>query len=325
MNNIIINERRFDIIDTVECITIADSFVKINKIGTGHGEAKLYVGNYNDRLVEFWGDFSDRCFFLKSDFEKFLTDSKDEYLFPQQEYSNKDVMPKVYEKLREKISNLENDFLEFNIYRSDVALPRVYINSDSDYYTLMREVGIPNISYVSILKLKNNNKIYYYFKLFIDYKSDIVKFYRPRERDQENLIVKNDKISKRSKERLISSRVGQGEYRTKLLNECLFCPFTLVNDERLLIASHIKPWADSNDREKVDPKNGFILTPTYDTLFDRGFITFENNKKLMVSPWISPMNQNRLQIYTGKTISKLPLDEKRIVYLEYHRKNVFKG
>ncbi len=109
-----------------------------------------------------------------------------------------------------------------------------------------------------------------------------------------------------------------------MLEECPYCPFTMVNDERLLIASHIKPWAKSDNNEKVDPKNGFMLTPTYDKLFDRGFITFDENKKLIVSPWLSPMNQKRLNIYSGMRVDKLLLDEKRIEYLKYHRENVFK-
>lgn len=99
----------------------------------------------------------------------------------------------------------------------------------------------------------------------------------------------------------------------------------MVNDERLLIASHIKPWAKSNNEEKIDPKNGFMLTPTFDRLFDQGFITFEDDKKLVVSPWVSPMNQKRLGIQTGMIISNLPLDDKRKEYLKYHRENIYKA
>ncbi len=98
----------------------------------------------------------------------------------------------------------------------------------------------------------------------------------------------------------------------------------MVNDERLLIASHIKPWSKSNDKEKIDPKNGFMFTPTFDKLFDKGFITFDENKTLFVSPWLSPMNQKRLGIYDGKEIPKLPLDDKRKLYLCYHREHIFK-
>lgn len=49
------------------------------------------------------------------------------------------------------------------------------------------------------------------------------------------------------------ARNGHGKYREALLEECPFCPITMLNDEHLLIASHIKPWAASNDKEKIDP------------------------------------------------------------------------
>ncbi len=97
----------------------------------------------------------------------------------------------------------------------------------------------------------------------------------------------------------------------------------MVNDERLLIASHIKPWNKSDNFEKTDPKNGFMFTPTYDKLFDRGFISFESDGTMLVSPWISPMNQKRLNIFDGKKIKNLPT-EGREKYLYYHRECVFK-
>lgn len=305
-------------------ITLADSFVK-NKIGTGHGEAKLYVGNYNERYHNFFDNLNRDFFFLKKDFDKYLLDAKDEFLNPQQDYNKKEEMPDRYKDLLGLLNDYDKGLMKFNMYRKDVAPPRVYLQSDSEYYKLMREVGIPNISYLSILKLKNQtNKISYYCRIFIDYKPDIIKYESPMELEQEKEILSSDMSDKR-KHNLLDARQGQGEYRKKLLEECQSCPFTLVNDERLLIASHIKPWVKSNDKEKIDPKNGFALTPTYDKLFDQGFITFCSDKKLKVSPWISPMNQNRLNIYDGKIINNLPLDNKREKYLEYHRLEIFKG
>ena len=99
----------------------------------------------------------------------------------------------------------------------------------------------------------------------------------------------------------------------------------MINDERLLIASHIKPWAVSNDREKIDPKNGFILSPLYDKLFDKGLISFTDDKRLIVSNWISPSNVRRMELENEKYYPKLPIDAQREAYLDYHRSFVFKG
>ena len=71
-----INGKVFSIVDAIEYITLADSFVKDNKIGNGHGEAKLYVGNTSpsNRIENFFDSFDNvNCFFLKKDLMTFLT------------------------------------------------------------------------------------------------------------------------------------------------------------------------------------------------------------------------------------------------------------
>ena len=214
--------------------------------------------------------------------------------------------------------DLRNDeYLYFNIYRVDVKPPRIYINSHSKAYDLIRKIALPNISYIAILKLKNQDDIIYYFRPFIEYNVDSLQ-------KEEIKNIENDaNITTPERETIIKSRIGQGKYREELLKECPYCPITMVNDERLLIASHIKPWVESNNFEKTDSKNGFMFTPTYDKLFDRGFISFENDGTMLVSPWISPMNQKRLNIFNGKKIKMLPT-EGREAYLFYHRESVFK-
>lgn len=324
MSNIIILGKKYEILDTKEYITLADSFL-LNKIGQGHGEAKLYVGNESDELFSFWEDFSGKCFILKSDCLKFMQDAEDEYKNPQQQYIKKNKMSQIYDENIDLINSYDNEMLKFQIYRSEVAPPRVYINSNSEIYTLIRQLGLPNISYLSINKLKNltNNEIVYYFKQFIDYHIEAQSVSIDEKTEQEK-IESSPSISSKKKEQLIQARIGQGEYRKKLLEDCMFCPITDVNDERLLVASHIKPWAKCDDSEKIDPNNGFMFTPTYDKLFDRGFISFDDNKRMLVSPWISPMNQKRLNIYEGKKVDKLQLNDKRKQYLIYHRENIFK-
>ena len=185
-------------------------------------------------------------------------------------------------------------------------------------YSLIREISLPNISYLAILKLEDDlGNFLFYFRPFVDYHGEeIVK--------SELHDIENDKkLTSLERENIVRSRIGQGKYREKLLEDCPFCPITLVNDERLLVASHIKPWVKSENQEKIDPKNGFMFTPTYDKLFDRGFITFEDDGTMQVSPWISPINQKRLNIYSGKKVEKLPTTG-REKYLKYHRENIFK-
>ncbi len=98
----------------------------------------------------------------------------------------------------------------------------------------------------------------------------------------------------------------------------------LILTERMLIASHIKPWAVcKNDDERIDKYNGLLLTPTYDRLFDQGFITFSNNGQISVSPYLSPLNTKRLGLIPDKQYN-LQEHKKRSDYLDYHRQNIYK-
>jgi hypothetical protein len=122
-----------------------------------------------------------------------------------------------------------------------------------------------------------------------------------------------------------TARVGQGKYRKGLLEECPFCPITMVTDDRLLIASHIKPWVASDEDEKLDAKNGFMFTPTYDFLFDRGFITFTDDKKMQISPWLSKVTCSKLNISQDKKYPMLPViflidGERKLLNLTYQNK-----
>lgn len=131
-------------------------------------------------------------------------------------------------------------------------------------------------------------------------------------------------ISQTEKNQIVAARIGQGLFRRNLLLDCGTCPITGVNDSRFLVASHIKPWRISNNQERLDMRNGLMFTPTYDKLFDTGFISFTNDKRLIVSPLISRENKDRFSLendiqYLGLSING------REDFLGYHRENIFKN
>lgn len=326
MENIIINNQTYSILDTKEKITVADSFVKrSNKIMTGSGEAKLYLGNDNQEIRDFFGNegFNINCLLLKKDLQQYLKETEAEYKNPEQPYRNKDLMPGYWNDRVEIVNNLSNN-LWFNIVeQTHIQGTRVYVKSDGRGFDLIRELSLPFITYLSIIKLKSTtNEIVYYFRLFVDYFGEVE---HPSEvKQEEERIAEEVDIPEEKKKEISYARLGQGKYRRGLLEECPFCPITLVSDDRLLIASHIKPWINSLENEKIDPKNGFMFTPTYDFLFDRGFITFTNDKKIQISPWISKMTCSRLNIAQDKRYPLLQT-EGREAYLDYHRSNIFKG
>ncbi|MDD3902495.1 MAG: DUF3427 domain-containing protein [Sphaerochaeta sp.] len=121
----------------------------------------------------------------------------------------------------------------------------------------------------------------------------------------------------------VQQRVGQETYRRgalKLWGER--CAVTDVPEKNLLIASHIKPWRESNDQERLDCHNCLILNPTYDRLFDAGLITFnEHTGSILLSKSIQTSTWDKLGIDDSKKLRFVP--EKTDEYLHYHQMYVF--
>ncbi len=322
--NIILDNHDFKVVDTKEKITIADSFVvRQNKIGGGNGEAKLYIGQDVQETRSFFGNngFAIPCFLIKSDLQKYLEETKVEYLKPEQPYINKENLPNLWNERKKKIDALP-ERIDFKVVeQTQIAGPRVYVNSTDQAYKIIRELSLPNVTFISVVKLLDENgKLNYYFRLFADYFGEAEHPYTIEKVEEQIEETIDDKLERTQ---LYRARIGQGEYRKNLLVLCPFCPITLVSDDRLLIASHIKPWVASNDIEKIDPLNGFMLTPTFDRLFDRGFLSFTNDKKTILSPFLSNMTYSKLGISDNKIISHLPIAG-REEYMEYHRTEVLK-
>lgn len=318
MKQITIGGAVFQLIDVRSNITLADSFV-MNKIGSGHGEAKLYVGNENTPLTAFFEGFSLPCFFVRADFERYLDQSEAEFLQPTQPYRQRSGMPSTFVELKQEVSLLPDGLLPFTAHRSEVAPPRVYLNSDSDLYKLMRRLGLPNYSYASIMKVQAaNGQRYLYFRMFIDFSAEVDTYTSSHvEAD-----VETSELRTRIAERPV--RDFQEKYRRQLLDEFMsICPITRVNDDRLLQACHIVPVNRCSAADAQNPKNGIILTPTYHKLFDLGLLSFSDDGHVLLSPWLSPQNAKWLNLRDGMTTAAFPVDLERSRFLQEHRSTIF--
>ncbi len=327
-----INGKIYPIIEAYPTMmTVPDCMVvRDNKIGRGHGEAKFYVTSKKD-MYEFYGapGFAATCFMLKSDLIAYMMAIKTEYSMPSQEYAEKDRLPVLWEERMKKVLQLD-EVIYFQIFdQQQISGTRGYIKSRDEGYQIIREVALPLISYIYAEKIGDETTALYYWKLFVDFDAIwekkngplVLHYGKDIRKSEKNEAIKEPK----GKQEIRYAREGQGKYRDQLLAQCHYCPITMVSDERLLIASHIKPWAASTDKEKVDPFNGYMLSPLYDKLFDRGFITFTANRHMILSEYISKHTWDLLGVKNNAFIQALPIDEKRKEYLKFHHQSVFKG
>lgn len=121
---------------------------------------------------------------------------------------------------------------------------------------------------------------------------------------------------------LVTSRVGQGAYRKRIIHRWEYkCAVTNFNKLDILIASHIVPWSKATDHERLDVNNGLLLCPTYDALFDKHLITFDNNGKIILSDQIEHAAYQKIGV-TGKEQIH-DLSRYNVQYLERHNE-IFK-
>ena len=130
-------------------------------------------------------------------------------------------------------------------------------------------------------------------------------------------------LSGKRHHRWLEPCVGQGAFRSAVLQLWNYrCAVTGSSILDAIRASHIKPWRDSKNEERLDPANGLPLVASLDALFDAGLISFEDSVRLLVSSELSRPEQ---EIYgvAGKMLMKKPPD-KTASYLHYHRTTLYR-
>jgi len=132
-------------------------------------------------------------------------------------------------------------------------------------------------------------------------------------------ILKDQFIPETERNSQILARIGQGKFRAQLVHYWKGCAVTQCDTMSVLKASHIKPWKDSDNRERLDQFNGLLLIPNLDALFDQGLISFANNGAILVSDLIS-RSANSLGVHERM---KVRLTENHEKYMAYHRANIF--
>jgi len=135
-------------------------------------------------------------------------------------------------------------------------------------------------------------------------------------------IANNPKLSVTERMQLAKARLGQGLFRERLLSYWKRCCVTSCTLQMVLRASHIKPWSQSSNIERMDIFNGLLLSPNADVIFDKGLISFKDSGQMLVSPQVSP---EMLQALIGKTKATIAVTAQHAKYLAYHRKHRFRA
>jgi len=141
-------------------------------------------------------------------------------------------------------------------------------------------------------------------------------------------------------EKLVDQRIRLAQHRFAMAvlqncgRSCVFCgfaPHSLPIQSGLLRASHIKPWAASNDRERLDVRNGLAACPMHDAAFDQGYLTVNGGLRIHQAEVLqqSASNDPGVSLYFGEVLRPVVVLPPQAVkpgiqYLSYHQEHIFK-
>lgn len=133
----------------------------------------------------------------------------------------------------------------------------------------------------------------------------------------EEAIIGRTDIGPTTKSQLVKARRGQGIFKSNVrLNEKA-CRVTGITNIKHLIASHIKPWSESSDAEKLNGCNGLLLAPHVDHLFNNGMIGFSDNGDLIIS---SKLDRGILQAWKIREVLNVgTFNLEQVSFLKFHR------
>ena len=227
------------------------------------------------------------------------------------DFHTKDYKVKVLEIFDIKPISKANQF--------DLAyqIAQIFKYSNIDYYYTFACTFYAIPGFLDYAKNSDENLLEKLKKLLKGYDVlDLTPIIKKIEKDIEDMHLVGE-----TKEALVKTRVNQGIFRDLLLNRYDHCCLCGVSNPEFLVASHIKPWAKSEDGEKLETDNGFLLCPHHDKLFDRGYISFDDNGNIMIS---NRLSRDECLFMNVNENMHIDLTEKNKYFLDYHRKHIFK-
>lgn len=184
-------------------------------------------------------------------------------------------------------------------------------------------VGLTNVSKLdaAIWNEFNNN----WDKLTFEYENIVATF--SLKDDEKEIIIPQGK----ERMTVVKQRVNQSFFRNAVLSSYNnACCITGLSTSQMLVASHIKPWSDSDDSEKANPTNGLCLNGLHDKAFDKGFLTVDENYIIHISKDITDVVNGEtveryFKFYNNKKIMMPDRFLPNIEYLQYHNDMIYES
>ena len=130
----------------------------------------------------------------------------------------------------------------------------------------------------------------------------------------------------KTRDRMIKARVNQQFFRKMILSTYNYsCCITGLPIEELLIASHIVPWS-KDKKNRLNPSNGLCLNALHDAAFDKGYITFSDDYKVVISKRIEDIDPGKVSFFLKYKDQSISLPNRFIPnkdFLSYHRNYIF--
>lgn len=136
-------------------------------------------------------------------------------------------------------------------------------------------------------------------------------------------VISDQTINETTRQAVVMARRGQGLFKQNVLRIESSCRVTKVDQIEHLRASHCKPWRDATNSERLDGENGLLLTPDVDHLFDRGFISFEDDGEVLLSPVVHHESLHKMGLTDALRTNVGAFSSGQRSYLAFHRDSVF--
>lgn len=206
-----------------------------------------------------------------------------------------------------------NTPIKYKDYMDDI------LDLQGDKYAPFNVSGRGNVGYLFPITEELAN---YFFSILKIELKDLV----PNELNEDELIrgVEEDVSSEPEqtiREQVVQSRIGQGLFKKRLLKLESKCKLCGLDNVEFLRASHSKPWKESSNKERLDQYNGFLFCPAHDVLYDKGYISFQDDGSIIISPLLDERSKLFMNIHDKMKVNFL---EGHKIYIAYHRVNIFK-